>query len=131
MKKNGIINRKISSQLSELGHTDMLVICDCGLPIPVSDRVIDISLVKGFPGFMDVFPIIISELVIEKAIVATEIIKYNSKLHEKIKETLCDIPLEYKDHDSFKRKIRHAKTFIRTGEASPYSNIILISGVDF
>jgi D-ribose pyranase len=131
LKKNGIINRKIIGQLSELGHTDKLVICDCGLPLPVSERVIDISLVKGFPRFIDVFSEIVKELVIERAILATEIKNYNTDLYENIKRIIRDVPVVYEDHESFKKQMKYAKTFIRTGEASPYSNIILVSGVDF
>lgn len=36
MKKNGILNSEITKVLADLGHTDTIVIADCGLPIPPS-----------------------------------------------------------------------------------------------
>ena len=35
MKKNGILNSHIAKVLADLGHTDTIVIADCGLPIPI------------------------------------------------------------------------------------------------
>ena len=36
MKKGTVLNSDISSMISRLGHTDTLVVCDAGLPIPKS-----------------------------------------------------------------------------------------------
>lgn len=36
MKKGTVLNSDISSVISRLGHTDTLVVCDAGLPIPKS-----------------------------------------------------------------------------------------------
>ena len=33
MYKTGILNSDISKVLSDLGHTDQIVIADCGLPV--------------------------------------------------------------------------------------------------
>lgn len=41
MKKNGILNSDISKVLADLGHTDYIVIGDCGLPIPNQVKKID------------------------------------------------------------------------------------------
>ncbi len=34
MKKGALLNSEISHVVSRLGHTDSLVICDAGLPVP-------------------------------------------------------------------------------------------------
>lgn len=44
MKKGTVLNSEISSVISRLGHTDTLVVCDAGLPIPNSTTRIDMAL---------------------------------------------------------------------------------------
>lgn len=43
MKKGTVLNSDISSVISRLGHTDTLVVCDAGLPIPKSTTRIDMA----------------------------------------------------------------------------------------
>lgn len=47
MKKGTVLNSDISSVISRLGHTDTLVVCDAGLPIPKSTTRIDMALTRG------------------------------------------------------------------------------------
>ena len=42
-----------------------------------------------------------------------------------------NVETEYVSHSEFKEKTKSAKTIIRTGECTPYSNIILVSKVCF
>ncbi|MCF7905318.1 MAG: D-ribose pyranase, partial [Candidatus Marinimicrobia bacterium] len=35
MKKVGILHPELSKAIAIMGHTDRLVVCDAGLPIPV------------------------------------------------------------------------------------------------
>lgn len=46
MKKGTVLNSDISSVISRLGHTDTLVVCDAGLPIPKSTTRIDMALTE-------------------------------------------------------------------------------------
>ena len=46
MKKGTVLNSDISSVISRLGHTDTLVVCDAGLPIPKSTTRIDMGKVR-------------------------------------------------------------------------------------
>ena len=34
MRRGGILNAQLAGALAQLGHTDTLVVCDAGLPIP-------------------------------------------------------------------------------------------------
>lgn len=131
MKKGTILNSDISSVIAEMGHTDMLVISDCGLPIPDSTKRIDISLVRGIPEFMPVLKAVMEELQVEEAVIAKEIIDFSPGLLEKMKSCLGDITLTFVTHEELKNLIKSAKACIRTGECTPYANIILKSGVAF
>ncbi|WP_275428750.1 RbsD/FucU domain-containing protein, partial [Stenotrophomonas maltophilia] len=47
MKKGTVLNADISAVISRLGHTDTLVVCDAGLPVPRSSTRIDMALTQG------------------------------------------------------------------------------------
>lgn len=131
MKKNGILNPDLIKLIAEMGHTEKLVICDSGLPIPVESCRIDLALTKNIPRFLDVLEAVLAEMHVEKAILASEMVDVSPALHQKTKELLGDIPIDYCTHEEFKKKTRKAKGIVRSGEMAAYANIILISGVDF
>ncbi|MCE4956001.1 D-ribose pyranase [Macrococcoides caseolyticum] len=131
MYKTGTLNSEISKVLSDLGHTDEIVIGDCGLPIPDGVKKIDLALVKGLPGFMDVLTEIKKHMVIEHITLAEEIKSENAKILSDIEALMGEIESTFVTHESFKSLNKGAKAIIRTGEATPYSNIILRSGVNF
>lgn len=82
MKKGTVLNSDISSVISRLGHTDTLVVCDAGLPIPKSTTRIDMALTCGVPSFMQVLGVVTNEMQVEAAIIAEEIKQHNPQLHE-------------------------------------------------
>ena len=133
MKKNGILNSKISSVLSNLMHTDRIVIGDAGLPVPNNVQEIDISLKLGVPSFIDVLTEIEKDMKIEKIVLADEIKTGNLSQLEAINDKLgmADEAVEFVTHEEFKKLTADAKVIIRTGEETPYSNIILQSDVIF
>lgn len=131
MKKDRLLNPNILVEVASLGHTDYLCIADCGLPIPKGVRVIDVSLVAGIPSFLDVLKAVNEELVIESIIVASEIDTINPTLMIEINSLTRDIPIEKIPHREFKNRTQNAKCIIRTGETTPYANIILVGGVNF
>ncbi|AEV20935.1 D-ribose pyranase [Geobacillus sp. G4] len=131
MKKSGILNKELNTLLASLGHTDTIVIADCGLPIPNEQARIDLSLVKGFPPFLSVLDAVVDELEIEAIVLAEEIKDQNPDLYESIRARMGGVPVQFVPHEQFKAMTKQAKAVIRTGEATPYANIILRSGVSF
>lgn len=133
MKKRGILNASLSRVIASMGHTDRLVICDSGLPIPKNSDVIDLALTTNIPRFLDTLKIILEELNIEGAVVAKEMLNGKSGLYENISAVLNGVKLKKVPHEKFKEltRIKGNITFVRTGETTPYANIILISGVTF
>ncbi|HOV38027.1 MAG TPA: D-ribose pyranase [Spirochaetales bacterium] len=131
MKKQGILNSAIASVLACMGHTDSLTISDCGLPIPQETQRIDLAIKKGSPSFLDVLDAVQEDMVIEKITLAEEIKTHNPELHSKIHSRFPAVTIQYVSHEEFKKMTSHCKAVIRTGEATPYANIILYSGVNF
>lgn len=101
MKKGTVLNSDISSVISRLGHTDTLVVCDAGLPIPKSTTRIDMALTQGVPSFMQVLGVVTNEMQVEAAIIAEEIKQHNPQLHETLLTHLSsckntrEIPLKF------------------------------------
>jgi D-ribose pyranase len=131
MKKNGILNSHISEVLSNLGHTDMIVIADCGLPIPDGVKRIDLSLKIGTPSFQDTLIPILEDMAVEKITIAQEINVHNQETLAFIKNHFSEDSISMVTHEEFKKMTANAKAVIRTGEATPYANIILHAGVVF
>lgn len=133
MKKNGILNSDISRVLSYMGHTDWICVGDCGLPIPDEVERIDLALEFGVPTFMKTLEVVTGDMKVEKIILAEEIKEQNPKVLSEIKELFKgqDIEVEYVSHATLKEKTKNCKAVIRTGETTPYANIILQSGCIF
>lgn len=131
MKKTGLLNQPLSAVIAGMGHTDSLVIADAGLPIPPFVERIDLAIADGIPGFMQVLHATLRELQVEHAVLAAEIKDRSPALHAQILEALGAIPVSYVLHEDFKAQTEDAAAVVRTGEFTPYANIILFSGVVF
>ena len=133
MKRHGILNSDISRVLSYMGHTDCIGIGDCGLPIPDETERIDLAVKFGVPTFMDVLKEVGNDMKIEKIVLAEEIKEHNPQVLAEITEYFKgqDVEVEYVSHVGLKQMTRECKAVIRTGETTPYANIILQSGCIF
>ncbi|MBN1267838.1 MAG: D-ribose pyranase [Anaerolineales bacterium] len=131
MKKTGILNQDISRVVAGMGHTDMLVIADAGLPIPAACERIDVAIGRGIPDFFSTVEVIVSELQVESIILAEEMRSASPELYRKLTELFEGVTIEYVSHEQFKTRSGQAKAIVRTGEFSPFANVILISGVVF
>jgi len=129
MKKSGILNPQLNRIISEMGHRDMLIIADAGLPIPKKVERIDLALKSGVPSFREVLQAILSELEIEEAYVAKEIKEKNPQTLNLVSSLIGEV--KFITHEELKELSKQARAIVRTGECSPYANIILISGVTF
>ena len=131
MKKSTLINSEISYEISKMGHTDSIVVCDSGLPIPSGVKRIDLALKKGLPTFLDTLDTILEELEVEEVIIAKEIIEASKDLYKEIEKRFANITITTVSHEDFKMLTKESKAIVRTGEFTPYANIILKSGVVF
>jgi D-ribose pyranase len=131
MKKIGILNQRISAVIAGLGHTDSLVIADAGLPIPPEVERIDLALVQGVPGFLQTVEAVLREMQVGKVILANETDQNSPHIAEALKALLPGVPFEWVSHARFKELTHTAAAVIRTGEFTPYANVILESGVTF
>jgi len=132
MKKGGILNPALAKLLAETGHTDCLVVTDAGLPLPenVNTR-IDFALKPGVPAFLEILDTVLDELVVEKIFLAEELKTVSPHMHAEILKRFHDLPVEYLPHVQFKEKTKQSRGLIRSGEFTPYANVILQAGVAY
>jgi D-ribose pyranase len=122
-----------------MGHKDTLTIADSGLPIPNNVERIDLALSQGIPSFMDCFKSVMSELKVEEVIIASEMEKISPALHEELMKEIekindeedSNIKITKVNHEYFKEITKDTKAVIRSGEFTPFANVILKSGVVF
>ena len=131
MKKIGVLNQPLSRVLAGLGHMDTLVIADAGLPIPLSTERIDLAVSAGIPAFLDVLRAVLSEMEVQGAVVAEEMLQRSPQMYEALRALLGDVPIQTVPHEQFKARTAEARAVVRTGEFTPYANVILIAGVVF
>jgi D-ribose pyranase len=131
MKKIGILNSELSRVISELGHMDTLVIADAGLPIPSHVKRIDLALKEGVPSFIETIETVLQEMCVEKAFLAQEMEVSSPSKQKELLRVLPDVTIKVISHDELKALTHQAKAVIRTGEFTPYANVVLEAGVIF
>ena len=133
MKRAGILNSEISRVLSYMGHTDCICIGDCGLPIPDEVERIDLALAFGEPTFMRTLEIVAGDMKVEKIVLAEEIKTQNPAVLQQVEALFAEqaVEVEFVSHTELKDRTYDCKAVIRTGEVTPYANIILQSGCIF
>jgi D-ribose pyranase len=128
MLKTGILNPQIHSLLARVRHTNTLVIADRGFPFWPMIETVDISLVDDVPTVLAVLRALRLNFQIGKVWMAQEFLKSNSgKTRSAFAEALKGIELLHEPHSEFKQRVPPAIGLIRTGDTTPYANIILES----
>lgn len=127
MKRGGILNAALNEAISRLGHGDLVVVADRGLPVPPGVAVVDLALVAGIPSFAQVAHALQEEVVFEAGLAAEE--SADSDARDLITSRFPDI--EFVSHSELKRRSASARLFVRTGDQTPYANVVLRCGVAF
>lgn len=131
MKKTKVINSDISRVIAQMGHFDKLSIGDAGMPVPMTTEKIDLAVTQGVPSFMEVLRNVLSELEVQRIYLAEEIKNENPDILLEIQKEMPETPITFIPHSEMKTELNNCHAFIRTGEMTPYANILLESGVVF
>ncbi|GMA32496.1 D-ribose pyranase [Litorihabitans aurantiacus] len=128
MKRTGIINAPLSAAIARLGHTDLVVVADAGLPVPPHVPVVDLALVYGSPRFVDVLTALLGDVVAEHAWVSRESDAWPGGAWV---DDALGFAAERVEHGALKAMVGEARLVVRTGEDVAYSNVVLRCGVPF
>jgi D-ribose pyranose/furanose isomerase RbsD len=131
LKLGRILNKKLNTAIADMGHGDILVICDAGFPIPSDEQRIDLALEQDVPTIQQVLDLVLSDFCYEKVLVAGEMKQFNRPLFDDVEALCTRCPVSTMPYPEFMASIpRAAKYIVRTGAFSPYGNIALTSAVD-
>ena len=135
MKRTRLLNSELSYEISRIGHTASITLCDAGLPIPAGVKRIDLAIERGYPSFLKTLDVLLSEMMVEVIVVASEIHLKNPEAFQGMMEVfprheMKPVVKEVLD-DEIKKLTCDSEVIVRTGECTPYANVILMSGVVF
>jgi D-ribose pyranase len=129
MLKSGILNPQLLSLLARVRHTNALVIADRGCPFWPQIETVDLSLVDDVPTVLQVLAAIRPVFHAAQACMAREFRTHNpAAVRAEFTKALTGIPTAYEPHVAFKKRVPAAIGLIRTGDTTPYANMILVSG---
>lgn len=130
MRRSGVRHAELARQIALLGHTDRVVVADMGLPLPRHVPLIDLALLPGTVPFTVCLDAVLAEVVVQGHVIANEAAggcaggwfdDRAAALGERTAVT----------HEELKRQLDGVRFAIRSGEATPYANVILECGVPF
>ncbi|MBN1265719.1 MAG: D-ribose pyranase [Anaerolineales bacterium] len=131
MKQGTILNKELNHAIASMGHTDLMIVCDAGFPIPNDAWRIDLALVQDVPDLETVLTAISEEMIVEKVSYASEMAKNNPPLLKKVERIFASSNKESISHELILSEMaKKAKVIVRTGAFDPWGNILLYSGVD-
>jgi D-ribose pyranase len=128
MKRGGILHPALTHLLARTGHTDFFTICDQGFPVPLGPERIDLALVDDVPTVPQVLQAIQAEWSIDRVLITHEMIDVRPQRVAELRALLGDVPLEAVSHLELKRLSADGHATVRTGDTTPYANVIVVSG---
>lgn len=129
MRTDGLWHAGLVQLIVSMRHNDTVVVADAGLPVPSGVATIDLGWRRREPRLLPVLRAMLTELVVERATIATEVT--DEPLLAGLHAELADVPIDRTSHDSLKAHCATARAVVRTGEDTPYANVILHAGVPF
>jgi len=129
MRTDGIWHPRLSQFITAIGHGELIAVADAGLPVPPGVESIDLLWRRGEPGLLPVVEALLAECAVEAATIADELV--DADISSGLTRLLDRIPTEAVSHKHLKRLTAFARVIVRTGEATPYANVVLRAGVVF
>ena len=92
----------------------------------------NISAVTADTGHTDALDAVLSEMCVERVVLAEEIKTASPEMQKAIPERFDgNTRIEYVPHEAFNEQTADAGAVVRTGECTPYANVLPGSGVTF
>lgn len=129
MRSGRLWHPRLLEIIARLGHTETIVLADAGLPVPARIESVDLLWARGEPPLLPVFATVLAELEVEYITVAEE--AKDPDLLGGIERALNGRHAVAVPHERLKELSREARAIVRTGECTPYANLVLHAGVAF
>ena len=124
----GIINPHVQHLLCRVRHTNALVIADAAFPFWPDIQTVDLTLVRGIPTIPQVLDAILPNFKAGSVHMAEEFKTHNPpEVQELFRKCCRGVPMSFEPHVEFKTRVPKSIGLIRTGDTTPYGNLILVS----
>ncbi len=135
MKKHGIFNKKLMEAIMDMGHTEIMVIGDVGVPIRNQAQRIDLAIKEDLPTIAEILELVMEEMIFEKVVVAEEQKLYNPVHYKNVEQMVqshyATMQVDTLPHEEFFAEyLPKAKYIVRTGNMMPWGNVVLVAGID-
>ena len=128
MLKTGILNPHVLDLLARFRHTNTIVIADRGFPSWPQIETVDLSLVDNVPTVLQALAAVRAQCIVGKAWMAKEFLKNNDiRTQASFATAFKGVALTREPHVDFKKRVPGVIGLIRTGDTTPYANVILES----
>src|SRR5699024_5118634 len=124
-RSHGILHPELGAHLARLGHTDIFVIGDAGLPVPSGVPRVDLAVVLGVPGFAAVVDAILAEIEVEAAVIASEAV--GSPAGETLAARVAGA--QGRPREGGKQRVAQGRCGGRAGETTAYADVVVRCGV--
>lgn len=129
MIKNGILHPQLASLLARFRHVNAIAIVDGPFPTYPNVETIELAITMGWPTIPQVLDEILPYLDVTSLVLANE---FEEKVDKQIAQRYIahhkNIPTTKIAHSDFKVQVGQCLGIIHTGDAVPYSSVILKSG---
>jgi len=126
--KSGILNPHVNSLLSNVRHTNTLIVADRGFPFWPEIEIVDLSLVDDIPRVLDVLYAIRRNFAVGRFFMAEEFrLRNTPAVIQQFAEAMASVEVVYESHAEFKKRVPHVIGLIRTGDTTDFANVILES----
>jgi D-ribose pyranase len=129
MIKNGILHPQLASLLARFRHVNAIAIVDGPFPTYPNVETIELAITMGWPTIPQVLDEILPYLDITSLVLANE---FEEKVDKQITQRYIahhkNLPTTKIAHSDFKVQVGQCLGIIHTGDAVPYSSVILKSG---
>ncbi|MGI8880204.1 MAG: D-ribose pyranase [Jatrophihabitans sp.] len=129
MRSTGLWHPRLAELVAALGHAETVVLADAGLPVPPGVEPIDLVWARREPRLLPLLRVVLDELVVESVTVAAEM--PSGPWSEELLDVLNGRSMKHVPHDELKAACQQARAIVRTGEDTPFTNVILHAGVAF
>ena len=126
---DGIVNPHLASLLARFRHANSIAILDGPFPTYPDVETIELVLDRGIPTIPQVLDVILPRLDVSSIVMAEEFTTHvDAGIQAEYRAHHRDLEIEWISHTSFKQMVGQCLGIIHTGDAVPYSNVILRSG---
>lgn len=128
MLRSGILNPALLSLIARVRHTNTVVIADRGFPFWPGVETVDLSLTDDVPTVAQVVAALRPVFVIGRVYAAEELRTANpGEALARHLATLQGLPLVFEPHVALKQRVPGAIGLIRTGDTTPFANLVIES----